>query len=51
VRLRVPLLIPGVRTPIKIGSTADTVLEDGALSDRQKTTPHTGPRGENGNYN
>ncbi|HWK27479.1 MAG TPA: AAA family ATPase [Solirubrobacter sp.] len=36
VRLRVPLLIPGVRTPLTVGSTADTVIEDGALSDRQR---------------
>jgi pilus assembly protein CpaE len=51
VRLRVPLIIPGVRTPLTIGSTADTVLEDGDLTDRQETTPHKGDRGEGGNWN
>ena len=35
VRLHVPLLIPGFKSPLKVGSTADTVLEDGDLSDRQ----------------
>jgi pilus assembly protein CpaE len=51
VRLRVPLLIPGIRTPLTIGSTADTVLEDGELSDRQETTPHSNGHGEDGNWN
>jgi pilus assembly protein CpaE len=51
VRLPVPLIIPGVRTPIAVGSTADTVLENGSLSDRQRTTPYKGRHGENGNWN
>ena len=51
VRLRVPLLIPGIKTPLTVGSTADTVIEDSALSDRQRTTPHTNDRGEGGNWN
>ncbi|WP_053227213.1 TadE/TadG family type IV pilus assembly protein [Solirubrobacter soli] len=51
VRLRVPLIIPGVHTPLTVGSTADTVLEDGALTDRQETTPHSNDRGEGGNWN
>ena len=38
VKLNVPLLIPGVKTPFEVGTTADTVLEDGELSDRQKET-------------
>jgi len=51
VRLNVPLLIPGVRSPIRLGTTADTVLEDGDLSDRQDTTPHKNDKGEGGNWN
>jgi pilus assembly protein CpaE len=51
VQLNVPLLIPGVKTPLKVGSTADTVLEDGELSDRQRTTPHSNDFGEDGNWN
>ena len=51
VRLRVPLLLPGFKTPLTIGSTSDTVLEDGDLSDRQETTPHKNDRGEDGNWN
>jgi pilus assembly protein CpaE len=51
VRLRVPLLLPGVKSPLKIGSTADSVLEDGDLTDRQDTTPHKNDYGEDGNWN
>jgi pilus assembly protein CpaE len=51
VRLSVPMVIPGVKSPLEIGSTADTVLEDGDLSDRQQTTPHQNDRGEDGNWN
>jgi pilus assembly protein CpaE len=51
VQLNVPLLIPGIKTPIKVGSTADAVLEDGDLSDRQKTTPHENDFGQDGNWN
>jgi pilus assembly protein CpaE len=51
VRLKVPLLVPGVKTPLTIGSTADTVLEDGALSDRQQSTPHKNDYGQGGNWN
>ena len=51
VRLRVPLLLPGLKSPLKVGSTADTVLEDGDLSDRQDTTPHKNEFGEEGNWN
>ena len=51
VRLKVPLLIPGLKSPLTIGSTADTVLEDGELSDRQETTPHKNDYGEDGNWN
>ena len=50
-RLRVPLLLPGLKSPLTIGSTADTVLEDGELSDRQETTPHKNDFGEDGNWN
>lgn len=38
VRLQVPLIIPGIKSPLTIGSTADTVLEDGDLTDRQRGT-------------
>ncbi len=51
VRLKVPLLLPGLKSPLTIGSTADTVLEDDALSDRQETTPHKNDCGEDGNWN
>ena len=51
VRLRVPLIIPGIKSPLTIGSTADTVLEDGELTDRQDTTPLKGDFGEDGNWN
>ena len=51
VRLKVPLLIPGIRSPLTIGSTADSVLESGELSDRQDTTPHKNDFGEDGNWN
>ena len=39
------------KSPLTIGSTADTVLEDGDLSDRQDTTPHKNDYGEDGNWN
>ena len=51
VQLHVPVLIPGFHSPLTVGSTADTVLEDGSLTDRQGTTPHKGDFGENGNWN
>jgi len=51
VRLQVPLLLPGLKTPLIVGSTADTVLEDGDLSDRQDETTHKNRRGEGGNWN
>jgi pilus assembly protein CpaE len=51
VQLRVPLIIPGIKSPLTIGSTADTVLEDGDLTDRQDSTPFKGKFGENGNWN
>ncbi len=51
VQLHVPVLIPGLHSPLTVGSTADTVLEDGSLTDRQDTTPHKGDFGENGNWN
>jgi pilus assembly protein CpaE len=35
VHLKVPLLVPGVRTPWEIGTTADTSVEDESLPDRQ----------------
>ena len=38
VRLRVPIVVPGLGSPLMIGSTADAVLEDGDLSDRQDDT-------------
>ena len=50
-RLQVPLIIPGIRSPLTIGSTADTVLEDGELTDRQNSTPFKGKFGEDGNWN
>jgi pilus assembly protein CpaE len=51
VRLSVPVLIPGIKSPVKIGTTADTVLEDGGLSDRQDTTPSKNKYGVDGNWN
>ena len=48
VQLHVPVLIPGFRSPLTVGSTADTVLEDGGLTDRQDTTPHKGDSGRMG---
>jgi pilus assembly protein CpaE len=35
VRLRVPALVPGINTPLEIGTTADTSVEDEALPSRQ----------------
>ena len=35
VKLKVPLLIPGVNTPFVIRTTADTSVEDEALPPRQ----------------
>ncbi len=35
VRIRVPLLIPGVNTPLKVGTTADTSVEDAPVPSRQ----------------
>ena len=51
VRLQVPLIIPGIKSPLTIGTTADTVLEDGDLTDRQDTTPHKDNYGVDGNWN
>jgi pilus assembly protein CpaE len=51
VKLQVPLLFPSVSSPLEIGTTADTVLEDGGLSDRQRSTPFEGEFGKNGNWN
>jgi pilus assembly protein CpaE len=51
VRLRVPIVVPGLGSPLSIGSTADAVLEDGDLSDRQDTTDHKNDYGEDGNWN
>jgi pilus assembly protein CpaE len=51
VRLSVPVLIPGIKSPVKIGTTADTVLEDGDLTDRQDTTPSKNKHGVDGNWN
>ncbi len=51
VRLSVPVLIPGIKSPLKIGTTADTVLEDGELTDRQDTTPAKNKFGVDGNWN
>jgi hypothetical protein len=51
VRLQVPLIIPGIKSPLTIGSTADTFLEDGGLTDRQDSTPFEGKFGEDGNWN
>ena len=39
VRLKVPVLIPAFRSPLTVGTTADTVVEDEALPDRQIETP------------
>ena len=47
----VPVLIPGIKSPVKIGTTADTVLEDGELTDRQDTTPAKNKYGVDGNWN
>jgi pilus assembly protein CpaE len=51
VRLRVPIVVPGLGSPLMIGSTADAVLEDGDLSDRQDSTDHKNDYGEDGNWN
>jgi hypothetical protein len=36
VRLKVPFLIPALKLPIDIGTTADTSVEDEPVPDRQK---------------
>ena len=46
-----PIIVPGLRSPLTVGSTADAVLEDGSLSDRQDDTPHKGDYGVDGNWN
>jgi pilus assembly protein CpaE len=51
VRLRVPIVVPGIGSPLMIGSTADAVLEDGDLSDRQDSTDHKNDYGVDGNWN
>jgi hypothetical protein len=42
VKLKVPLLIPGLRTPWEISSTADTSVEDEALPGRQTSIARGG---------
>ncbi len=39
VRLKVPFLIPALKLPIEIGTTADTSVEDEPVPDRQKKDP------------
>ena len=39
VRLKVPVLIPAFKSPIEVGTTADTVVEDEALPSRQTDLP------------
>jgi len=39
VELKVPLLIPGLRTPWEVGTTADTSVEDSPLPGRQTSLP------------
>ncbi|HET6547450.1 MAG TPA: TadE/TadG family type IV pilus assembly protein [Solirubrobacter sp.] len=45
VRLKVPVLIPTFRSPIEIGTTADTSVESEPLPDRQDFTPTPTPEG------
>ena len=45
VRLKVPVLIPAFRSPIEIGTTADTSVEGEPLPDRQDFTPTPTPEG------
>jgi hypothetical protein len=42
VKLKVPLLIPGLRTPWEVGSTADTSVEDSPLPGRQTSVATEG---------
>ncbi len=44
VRLKVPVLIPAFKSPLTVGTTADTVVEDEALPNRQVETPTPEPR-------
>jgi hypothetical protein len=46
VHLKVPILLPQVRSPIDIGTTADTSNEDEALPARQDFTPTPTPTPE-----
>jgi pilus assembly protein CpaE len=39
VSLKVPVLIPALRSPLRITTTADTSVEDEAVPDRQRDTP------------
>ena len=39
VRLKVPVLIPAFRSPLTVGTTADTVVENEPLPNRQVKTP------------
>ena len=50
VRLKVPVLIPGFKSPLTVGTTADTVRRGRRLPDRQDETP-TSELGEDGNWN
>jgi pilus assembly protein CpaE len=43
VRLKVPILIPALGSPIEIGTTADTSVEGEALPPRQSFTPTPTP--------
>ena len=43
VRLRVPMIIPAVKTPFTVGTTADTSVESEPLPDRQSFTPTPTP--------
>jgi pilus assembly protein CpaE len=45
VRLKVPVLIPTFRSPLEIGTTADTSVESEPLPDRQDFTPTPTPEG------
>jgi hypothetical protein len=42
VRLKVPVLIPAFKSPLTVGTTADTVVENSPLPNRQVKTPAPG---------
>jgi pilus assembly protein CpaE len=44
VRLRVPVVLPGLKSPFRIGSQADTSVESAPLPPRQAVTPTPTPR-------